>query len=57
METIDDNQKLYSYDEENGLELEDVPPQEILEDQEVTRGKDHILIDTVALYRLYYAKN
>ncbi len=54
---MDDDQELHSDDEEDRLELEDIPPQEISEDQEVTRGRDHILIATVTLCMLCYAKN
>ena len=56
MESVDDNQELYSDDEEDELELEDAPTQEIPEDQEVTWGRDRILIATVALGILCYAK-
>ena len=54
---MDDNQKLHSDDEENRLDLEDILPQKIPEDQEVIWDKDHILIATVALCILCYAKN
>ncbi len=57
MESVDDNQKLHSNDEEDGLKLGNAPLQEIPEDQEVTRNRDRILIATVALCMLYYTKN
>ncbi len=57
IESVDDDQELHSDDEEDGLELGDAPLQEIPEDQEVTRGRDRILIATVALCMLCYAKN
>ncbi len=54
---MDNDQKLHSNDEKDRLKLRDVLSQEIPEDQEVTRGRDCILIATVALCMLYYAKN
>ncbi len=57
MESMDDDQELHSNDEEDRLELGDAPPQEILEDQEVTRDRDCKLIVTVAFYMLCYSKN
>lgn len=57
MESVDDDQKPYSDDEKDGLELWDILSQEIPEDQEVTQSKDCILIATIMLCMLCYAKN
>ncbi len=57
MKSVDDDQELYSDNEEDRLELGDAPPQEIPEDQEVTQGRNCTLIATVALCILCYAKN
>lgn len=57
MESVDNNQKLHSNDEKDRLKLGDAPPQKIPENQEVTRDRDRILIATVALCILCYAKN
>lgn len=55
---MDDNQALDSNnEEEDRVELGNVLPQEIPEDQEVTYDRDHILIATVLLYMLYYTRN
>ncbi len=57
MKSVNDDQKLHSDDEKDGLELGDAPLQEIPEDQEVTRGRDRILIATIAFCMLCYIKN
>lgn len=58
IESIDDNQVFDSNDEEEDrVELGNTLPQEILEDQKVTNSRDCILIATVFLCILYYARN
>ncbi|MCJ1346581.1 hypothetical protein MMC31_004799 [Peltigera leucophlebia] len=58
IERVDDKQALDSNDEEeDGIKLGDALPQEIPEDQEVTHGRDRILIATVLLCMLCYARN
>ncbi len=57
MENVDDNQELHSDDKEDRLELGNTPSQEIPEDQKVNRGKNRILIATIALCMLFFAKN
>ncbi len=57
IESVDDDQELYSNDEEDGLKLGDTLLQEVPEDQEVICSRDFILIATVALCMLCYIKN
>lgn len=58
IESVNDDQALNSNDKkEDRVELGDVLPQEIWKDQEITYGKDCILIATVSLYMLCYARN
>ncbi len=57
IESVDDDQELHSNDEEDGLKLGDALPQEVLEDQEVIRSRDCILITTIAFCMLCYIKN
>lgn len=58
IESVDDDQALDFNDEgEDKVELGDALPQEIPEDQEVTQSRDRILIATVLLCMLCYAKN
>lgn len=58
VESIDDNQTFNSNDKkEDKIELGDIMFQKILKNQEVTYNKDYILIATILLYMLCYAKN
>lgn len=57
MESLDDNQDLYSNNEENRLELGDILLQKIPKDQKVSNGKDCILIVIVVFCMLCYTKN
>lgn len=58
IENVDNNQALDSNDEkEDRVELKDALPQKIPKDQEVTHGRDYILIATVSLCILCYARN
>lgn len=49
--------KTYFDNEEDRLELEDALPQKIPEDENVTQGKDYILIAIIAFCILCYTKN
>lgn len=57
IESIKNDQKFQSNNKEDRLKLKDMPPQKIPQDQQVTCSKNYILIVTVLLYMLYYAKN
>ena len=57
MKSEDDNQELHSNNKENPLELGDILPQEILEDQKVTRGKNCIKLAIIAFCKLCYTQN
>lgn len=58
IKNVDNNQALDSNDEkEDRVELKNALPQKIPKDQEVTHSRDYILIATVSLCMLCYARN
>lgn len=58
IKNINDNQMLdFNDKEKNKVELGDALSQKILKDQEVTYGRDYILIVTILLYMLCYTRN
>lgn len=58
IKSIDDNQIFdFNNKKEDKVELEDALPQEILKNQKINYNRDYILIATVLLYMLCYAKN